>query len=89
MESIVSRLLRVALTNDPQKFKAWFVGGIIANTIANLPDKYWSHFLRTEICSEPGCSCHEIQARVIPGLDVLRDDHKKTIAEAEKAQKAT
>jgi hypothetical protein len=68
----------------PEQFMAFFCGGIISNVVGNLPDEFWRKATKIEICSNPGCNCHELRTRMIETLDFARDDYRKTFEEKRK-----
>ena len=75
-EAVVKFLLKMARENRPEHFKAFFVGGVLANTVGSLPDDYWREMMKSEICGEPGCDCHVVGEKAMEALDAIRDDWK-------------
>ena len=73
----VGHLLREARANDPQHFKAFFCGAIIANVVGNLPAEYWEKFIVRVPCDRPGCDCHLMSDPVIEALKTVRAEHQK------------
>lgn len=76
-QTTVSQLLGLARTSDPQHFKAYFCGAIIANVVGNLPDDYWQKLIVREPCDRAGCDCHLMSDPVIEALKIVRADHEK------------
>lgn len=77
-EKVVDFLLEVARHNDPETFRAFFLG-VIANVVGNLPDDYWRKCLKSEACDEPGCDCHVVNDKMVAALDALLDDWKEHV----------
>jgi hypothetical protein len=78
-EAVVAMLLRFAARNDPQKFKGYFMGAIVAivaNVLGNLPEHYWEQFIKAHPCNVPSCDCHRLASEVAPALEALRQDFK-------------
>jgi hypothetical protein len=81
-------LVCVAENIPPAEFAPLFIGGIIANVAASLPEPYWQKLCEVKPCGVPGCDCHlTIQLHGIALLKLLRQDHRnfspheKTITE--------
>jgi hypothetical protein len=79
IESIVFVLTEVAKRRTPEEFRAFLLGGAIANSVGRLPDDYWREFMRVEPCGEPGCDCQVVAAKMVTALDALREDRRKTM----------
>ena len=58
LRALVSQLLGYAAGMHPQEFKAFFLGGIVTNVVANLPEGYFEELAKTKPCGRPGCDCH-------------------------------
>lgn len=77
-EAIVKYLLPLAAKTPPPVFRAYFTGAILANIVGPMPEDYWREFVKVEPCGRAGCECHIAAAKMIAGLQGLRDDLKKT-----------
>lgn len=77
MRKIVSYLLNRAARETPQEFKAFFLGGVVSNTVAHLPDEYFEQLVRTEPCGRPGCDCHLVAKHAENFLREIRLDHQR------------
>lgn len=76
-DRILGDILKVASKVHPQEFQAWFLGGILANVLGEMPDEYWSLFKKKEACPEVGCDCHIVFSKFTEQLQIMRDDWKK------------
>lgn len=56
-----------------------FLGALLANVVGAIPDDYWARMMVTKPCSVPGCDCHVAASHVMAALDMLRNDHTKTM----------
>lgn len=73
-------LMMTATISEPQAFRAFFIGGVIANVVGNLPEEYWRRFISVEPCVQPGCNCHLLLVpEVIQALTILRMDHQQAL----------
>jgi hypothetical protein len=57
-----------------------FLGALLANVVGALPDDYWARMMVTNPCEVPGCDCHVIAGQVMAALNILRNDHDKTLS---------
>jgi hypothetical protein len=73
---VVASMLAIARENKPEDFRAYFIGGIVANVVGVLPADYWKEFIDVGPCGRPGCDCHVVSEKLMPGLIALREDHK-------------
>jgi hypothetical protein len=58
-----------------------FIGALLANVVGAIPDDYWERMMVTKPCEIPRCDCHVVAAHVMFALDILRNDHRKTLTE--------
>lgn len=78
---IVAAIMAVARSNEPDKFAAFFCGGVIANVVGNLPEDYWVEFRKSVLpCGQPGCDCHKMREKLMPFLEIVRADHQAAVA---------
>lgn len=56
-----------------------FLGALLANVVGAIPDDYWARMMVTTPCEVLGCDCHVITKHVMTALDILRNDHQKTL----------
>jgi hypothetical protein len=81
---LTSELLSVAEKSHPMDFAA-FCGALLANVSGALPTCYWATMMKITPCDIPGCNCHVLAAKTMEALNLLREDHRITLAkQAEK-----
>jgi hypothetical protein len=71
-------LLYIQRRIHPLDFQC-FIGALLANVVGAIPDDYWARMMVTKPCSTPDCDCHVISASVMASLNLLRNDHIKTL----------
>ncbi len=76
---IVSEILRIAARTEPEPFRAFFGGAIVTNVLGNLPNEYWQKFSDVKPCDNPKCDCHVLQLKIMPILELMREDFKETM----------
>jgi hypothetical protein len=70
-------IVNLAKAVPPADFQAMF-GGIVANVVGTMPEKYWERFSAIEPCGRPGCDCHlTIAPKTVALFKLLREDYKK------------
>jgi len=74
---IVRYLLTVAQHSDPQAFKAFLMGGVLTNTVAGLPEKYFEEMVKVKPCYRQGCDCHLLAEEAHNLLTKIREDHQR------------
>jgi hypothetical protein len=55
------------------------LSSLLANVVGDIPDDYWARMVVTKPCDVPGCDCHIVAGIVMAALDLLRNDHTKTL----------
>jgi len=75
--SLVVILLKIASHSHPQAFKAFLMGGVLANVVAALPEDYFEQMVKAEPCGRQGCDCHLLAAEARNLLTSLREDHQR------------
>ena len=73
---VVEVLLKIAAHSHPQAFKAFLMGGVLANTVSALPADYFEQMLKVEACGRQGCDCHLLADEARNFLTSIREDHQ-------------
>ena len=75
---LTREMLAIAEKSHPLDFGA-FCGALLANVSGALPGPYWAKMMAVTPCDVPGCDCHVLAAKTMEALNLLREDHRKTL----------
>lgn len=76
LKETVGGLLHIAREMGGDSFRGFFMGGVVANVLANLSEKDWEAFSNPIPCGRPACDCHLVFVDLLNELKALREDHK-------------
>lgn len=74
---IVRYLLEIAMNSEPQAFKSFFLGGVVTNCVAALPEDYFDEMMKIKPCGREGCDCHLMANEARNFLQSCREDHQR------------